>query len=109
MNKTAEQAAREFVTKKYGKYGDPRTEMGFIAGAAWQAAQSQWIKINSEKDLPEKQCHCLVIAPKSFPKNCIMVVAEFYDDNNIFYSESSDYPMEDVTHWKPLPEAPSNL
>lgn len=65
----------------------------------------KWISVNDR--LPEKQGHFLVIAPKSFPKNCIMVVAEFYDDNNTFYSESSDYPMPDVTHWMPLPEPPA--
>lgn len=64
----------------------------------------EWIKCTDR--LPEKQGHFLVIAPKSFPKNCIMVVAEFYDDNHIFYSESGDNPMEDVTYWCELPETP---
>lgn len=30
------------------------------------------------------------------------VVAEFYEDNKTFYSESSDYAIEDVTHWRPI-------
>ena len=67
---------------------------------------SGWINCNNE--LPKKQGHYLVYAPLSFPKNCKCVVAEFYDDNNTFYSESSDMPMEDVTHWMPLPNYPSN-
>lgn len=58
----------------------------------------RWIPV--EEKLPDKQGHYLVIAPKSFPKNCKVVVAEFYDDNNTFYSESSDYPIEDATHWR---------
>ena len=36
----------------------------------------RWIPV--EEKLPEKQGHYLVKAPKSFPKNCIVVVAEFY-------------------------------
>lgn len=58
----------------------------------------RWIPV--EEKLPEKQGHYLVKAPKSFPKNCIVVVAEFYEDNNTFYSESSDCPIEDATHWR---------
>ena len=60
----------------------------------------RWIPV--EEKLPEKQGHYLVIAPKSFPKNCKVVVAEFYEDNNTFYSESSDCPIEDATHWRPI-------
>ncbi len=57
--------------------------------------------------LPEKDGSYLVLAPKSFPKNSRFVVAEFYDDNNTFYSESSDEPMPDVTHWTYLPDEPT--
>lgn len=65
------------------------------------------MQVISVKDrLPEKPGHYLAYAPLSFPKNCHWVVAEFYDDNNTFYSESSDMPMEDVTHWSPLPKYP---
>ena len=60
----------------------------------------RWIPV--EEKLPEKQGHYLVIAPKSFPKNCKVVVAEFYEDSNTFYSESSDCPIEDATHWRPI-------
>ena len=56
--------------------------------------------------LPEKQGCYLVYAPKSFPKNSRWLVAEFYEDNNTFYSESSDYAIEDVTHWTKLPPEP---
>lgn len=58
----------------------------------------RWIPV--EEKLPEKQGHYLVVAPKSFPKNCKVVVAEFYEDNNTFYSESSDCPINDATHWR---------
>jgi len=53
--------------------------------------------------LPEKDGSYLVFAPRSFPKNSRFMVAEFYDDNNTFYSESSDQPLPDVTHWSYLP------
>lgn len=62
--------------------------------------QNDWISVKDR--LPEKQGHYLVIAPLSFPKNCLAVVAEFYEDNGIFYSEDGDYPMKDVTHWQPI-------
>jgi len=67
-------------------------------------ARQKWISV--EDGLPEQQCHCLVWAPKSFPKNTKHVVAEFYDDNQTFYSESSDESMPDVTYWMPLPTPP---
>lgn len=61
---------------------------------------------NVKDKLPEKCGSYLVYAPKSFPKNSRFVVAEFYDDNKMFYSESSDSPMPDVTFWVYLPEEP---
>jgi len=56
--------------------------------------------------LPDRCGSYLAYAPRSFPKNSRWVVAEFYDDNNTFYSESSDEPMPDVTHWVNLPKEP---
>ena len=64
----------------------------------------EWVSVKTR--LPEICTSYLVWAPTSFPKNSNCVVAEFYDDNNTFYSESSDYPMEDVTHWCHLPQPP---
>ncbi len=54
--------------------------------------------------LPKEDNSYLVLAPKSFPKNSKFIVAEFYTDNNTFYSEYNDEPLEDVTHWTFLPE-----
>jgi len=73
------------------------------------ASGDKWVSVSERLPVcqPKKLCHCLVIAPRSFPKNCEVVVAEFYDDNNTFYSESGDNPMEDVTHWMYVPELPS--
>jgi hypothetical protein len=45
----------------------------------------------------------LVYAPKSFPKNSLWLVAEYYNDVKGFYSESSENFLEDVTHWAELP------
>lgn len=70
----------------------------------WEEVFSPWISVNDR--LPSKQDFYLVIAPKSFPKNCTMLIAEFYEDNNTFYSESGDNSLEDVTYWMPLPEPP---
>ena len=70
-------------------------------------ADCRWKEwINIKEKLPEKQGCYLVNAPLSFPKNSTYLVAEFYEDNKIFYSASSDAPLEDVTHWMPIPEAP---
>jgi hypothetical protein len=75
--------------------------MGFNFG---EELIMEWISVNDR--LPEKQGHFLVIAPQSFPKNCVVVVAEFYDDNSTFYSESGDFPMTDVTYWSQIPQLP---
>ena len=70
---------------------------GFKAGVEFA---QRWISV--EDELPEEQGYYLVIAPHSFPKNCNIVVAEFYEDNKTFYSESSDSPITDATHWRPI-------
>jgi hypothetical protein len=56
---------------------------------------------------PEKCGSYLVFAPESFPKNSRWMVAEFYDDNNMFYSEAGmENALPDVTHWCELPAEP---
>ena len=64
----------------------------------------EWIKV--EDRLPTMQGHYLVATPHSFPKNYRGQICEFYEDNNTFYSESSDSPIEDATYWLPLMEPP---
>lgn len=64
-----------------------------------------WISVT--KRLPDAYGCYLVWAPESFPKNTKCVVAEFYDDNGLFYSEDGSI-MRDVTHWMPLPQAPTD-
>ena len=63
-----------------------------------------WISV--EDRLPREQGYYLVIAPKSFPKNCEAVVTEFYEDNHLFYSEAFEEPLLDATHWMKIPEPP---
>jgi len=60
----------------------------------------RWVPV--EEALPEKQGCYLVKCKNSFPKNCDIVIAEFYEDNKTFYSESSDCPIYDVTHWRQI-------
>lgn len=64
----------------------------------------EWFSVNER--LPETDGSYLVWAPESFPKNSRCVVAEFYNDNQKFYSESGEYTMPDVTHWCNLPDEP---
>ena len=66
--------------------------------------KQEWISVKER--LPEGQGHYLVYCPQSFPKNYRGVVAEFYEDNKTFYSESSDYAIDDATHWMTLPKEP---
>ncbi len=63
---------------------------------------------NVKDKLPEKFGSYLVFAPLSFPKNSRFMIAEFYDDNNTFYSESGgEHALPDVTHWAYLPAEPT--
>ncbi len=64
----------------------------------------KWISVKNR--LPNIDGSYLVWASESFPKNSNCVVAEFYTDNNTFYSESSECSMSDVTHWTNLPDNP---
>ena len=70
---------------------------GFYRGVLWA---NRWIDFEEEK--PTDQGYYLVKCKTSYPKNCDVVVAEFYEDNQTFYSESSDSPIKDVTHWRPI-------
>jgi hypothetical protein len=60
----------------------------------------KWISVDEAK--PIKQGCYFVKCKTSFPKNCDVVVAEYYEDNQMFYSESSDSPIYDATHWRPI-------
>lgn len=64
----------------------------------------KWISVTDR--LPEKECFCLVYTPRSFPKNCKSVVAEYYMDGDFrgFYSEAFENHLDDVTHWIELTE-----
>ena len=85
---------------EFENYAKTDFQAGYICCQQEYEEKLRWIPV--EEKIPEKQGHYLVIAPKSFPKNCKVVVAEFYEDNNTFYSESSDCPIEDATHWRPI-------
>lgn len=87
---TLEQAQNRLETTADGRNG-------FYRGVLWA---HQWFDFSEQK--PTEQGHYLVKCRVSFPKNCDVVVAEFYEDNQTFYSESSDYPIHDVTHWRPI-------
>ena len=59
---------------------------------------SRWIPIAEGK--PAKDGYYLVKVSHSFPKNCDIVVVEFYEDNQEFYSESTECAIKDATHWR---------
>lgn len=60
----------------------------------------RWIPV--EEELPEKQGHYFVKVKNSFPKNCNVIICEFYDDNKTFYCECSDSPIYDAIAWRPI-------
>ena len=95
---TIEEASKDYSkSKSSAEVFRCAHETDFKAGVEFA---QRWISV--EDELPEEQGYYLVIAPHSFPKNCNVVVAEFYEDNKTFYSESSDSPIEDATHWRPI-------
>ena len=84
---------------KYGctiDYSIPLEE-AIMAGAEFA---QRWISVNEE--LPDRQGCYLVKCKTSYPKNCDVIVAEFYDDNKMFYSESGDFAIHDATYWRPI-------
>ena len=98
MKKIEEGAEIYYQSNEYQKSNSlNRFDNIFKAGVEFA---QRWISV--EDELPEEQGYYLVVAPHSFPKNCNVVVAEFYEDNKTFYSESSDSPIKDATHWRPI-------
>ena len=95
--KKIKEASHEYFRAAQLGFENPGSEAGFKAGVEFA---QRWISV--EDELPKEQGYYLVVAPHSFPKNCNVVVAEFYEDNKTFYSESSDSPIEDATHWRPI-------
>ena len=67
----------------------------------------EWISI--EENPPLDGMFAVVYAPRSFPKNYRGVIGRFYDDVMLFYDEATDRPIEDGTHYIPLPDAPKNM
>lgn len=63
--------------------------------------------IDASISLPEKYGQYLVWVTGSFPKNTHCVIAEYYDDNNRFYTEDGS-SIIDATHWMNLPDNPIN-
>jgi len=81
----------------------PTTEVNELVTELKNIVMDQLTWRSVEDGLPDKQGNFFVCTPRSFPKNIPFQVAEFYDDNNTFYNEY-DSPLEDVTHWLPIPK-----
>jgi hypothetical protein len=65
-----------------------------------------WISVKDE--LPKEYGQYLIYCPQSFPKNCRFLSANFYDDNQKFYSDANESVHDDVTHWMTIPEPKKN-
>jgi len=65
-------------------------------------AQSNWVSV--EDRLPEKYGQFLIYCPRTFPKNCRFLSANYYDDDKMFYCDSLEVIHEDVTHWMEIDE-----
>jgi len=66
--------------------------------------RDNWFKASEQ--LPEEEGVYLVWCVSSFTKNYNGVIAEYYTDNKTFYDD--DTPINDLTHWQHLPEAPKD-
>ena len=79
---------------------------GMRTGIRWYRSQiedqEQWIDVNER--FPEKQGHYFVKVLNSYPKNCDVIVCEFYEDNKTFYGESCDSPIYDPLMWMEIPK-----
>ena len=95
--KTIKSAAIEWIENESISRNSYDVERAFFAGASFV---QRWIPV--EEELPTEQGLYLVKCKTSYPKNCDVVVAEFYEDNQTFYYESSDCPINDATHWRPI-------
>lgn len=95
-NATPEQLEKDWA--ELGKWNKVGPDVDEILGPANDdtpiADQRGW---HTEK--PTEDCYVLLMTT-SFPKNCFYVVAEWDNDAQCFYSESSDYPIEDWDYWK---------
>jgi NTP pyrophosphatase (non-canonical NTP hydrolase) len=62
--------------------------------------------ISTKNKLPDIDGSYLVLTPQSFPKNSPFVIAQYYVDDESFYSEVFEIRLKDVTHWSELPKYP---
>ena len=61
----------------------------------------EWISVKER--LPKEYGQYLIYCPRTFPKNCPFLSANYYDDNNKFYCDAFEAVHEDVTHWMEIP------
>ncbi|MDR1562278.1 MAG: DUF551 domain-containing protein [Dysgonamonadaceae bacterium] len=93
--KTKKEAAQEYA-QRTDKANAEFVAEDFIAGVEFA---QRWISVKDE--LPEENGCCYFVKTPRPPKNCDVIVAEFCNRNDIFYSESNDNPVE-ATHWRPI-------
>ncbi len=79
-------------------------EKGYAAG---EKDAVKWIPVNER--LPEKHGRYLIAEPSSLNASGFTIMIVWYSTDYRFHDydpEWGDIPIENVTHWMPLPEPP---
>ena len=97
--KTIEEAAKEYAEKnKKARKSDFITKKDFKAGVEFA---QRWIHV--EEELPEKFDKNRIINEVLIKSAEEYINLGWYEENHkCFYSFSSEYKLDNVTHWRPI-------
>lgn len=86
------------------------TYYGFISGAEWADAHPHWISV--EDELPTDGQLCIVLIDRKALQGTPRIRSAIYAPNVLLQNEGFWYnrmsKKHHITHWMPLPEAPSS-
>lgn len=100
-----QEKAEQYAREKHGRCatgGIDKVNSAQDYTAGYNEAK-RWIPVGER--LPSQDGHYLVKVEYSFPKNCKVVVAEFYskeDGTGYFVSESTECVIIDVIEWREI-------
>lgn len=84
---------------------NPASKRGFVDGAQWADQHPHWISVEDELPPRENEFH---VSIEVLATDGEMIIKSFYDyDHECWVCFEGRWCFATVTHWIPLPQAPS--